>query len=47
MGKLNVDLPDDLDEAFRQEIMKRFGYRKGALRKAVIEAIKLWIEKKP
>ena len=45
MRRLNVSLPDDLDDRFRKEIGKRLGARKGSIQKAVIEAIELWIGK--
>ncbi|MEM2150964.1 MAG: hypothetical protein QW341_01935 [Candidatus Bathyarchaeia archaeon] len=45
MGKLNVIIPDDLDRRFREEVMRRIGWKKGALQQAVIEALELWIEK--
>ena len=42
---MNVILPDELEEKFRQEVGKRFGAKKGTITKAFIEAIELWIKK--
>lgn len=44
MGRLNVDLPDDLEERFRNEVGRRFGAKKGNLKKAFKEAVELWMK---
>lgn len=44
MGILNVRLDDELEQRLRLEVVRRFGGKKGALRHAVEEAIKLWLE---
>jgi hypothetical protein len=44
MGMLNVRLDDELERKLRLEVVRRFGGKKGALRQAVQEAIKLWLE---
>jgi hypothetical protein len=46
MGILNVEIPDTLENRFRQTIFQRFGGKKGDLQRAVIEAIELWIKGK-
>ena len=46
MARINVVLPDDVDNKFRKEIAKRFGVRKGNIEKAMIEAIEIWIKNK-
>jgi len=43
MGKLNIKVRDDVDTRFRKEIFKRKGMKKGNLKKAVEEAMILWI----
>jgi hypothetical protein len=43
MGKLNIKVKDDIDKRFRKEIFKRKGMKKGNLKKAVEEAMILWI----
>ena len=45
MGRILVDVVDELDLRFRELILKKFGTKKGALKMAVEEALKLWIEK--
>lgn len=46
MGRLNVILPDDLEEKFRKEVGKRFGAKRGSLSEAFREAVELWIEQR-
>ncbi len=45
MRQLHVLLPDEIDREFRRVIGERYGSRKGALGKAVLEAVILWIDK--
>jgi len=45
MGKIVVEIDDKLEKEFRHLILDVYGTRRGALTKAVEEAIKLWIEK--
>ena len=45
MGKMNIDISDELDEQFRKTVFNRFGMRKGNLTIAIEEAIKDWINK--
>jgi hypothetical protein len=44
MRRLNTQVTEDLDDRFRKEVGKRFGAKKGSLRKAVTEALELWIK---
>ena len=46
MGRIDVILPDDLEEKFRREVAKKKGMRKGNLKKAIEEAVILWMEAK-
>ena len=46
MGRINVDLPDELEKQFRLKTVERFGGKKGDLSRAVGEAVKTWIAKK-
>lgn len=46
MGRIDVELPDQLEKEFRLEVDKRFGVKKGNLTKAVQQAIRQWIENK-
>jgi len=43
MGRIDAVISDDLETKFRKEILKRFKGKKGDLKKAVKEAIELWI----
>lgn len=45
MTVINVEIPEQLDERFRQKVFERKGLRKGNLTDALVEAIELWIEK--
>lgn len=44
MARLNLVIDDELDEQFRNEVVKRMGFKKGNLQKAGAEALKMWIE---
>ena len=46
MGRINVDLPDELEKQLRIKTVERFGGKKGDLSRAVEEAVKTWIIKK-
>jgi hypothetical protein len=44
VANLNLKIDDKLDEQFRNELVKRYGMKRGNIKKAVEEAIELWIE---
>ena len=46
MGRICVDLPDELEKQFRIKTVERFGGKKGDLSRAVEEAVRTWIAKK-
>ena len=46
MGRIGVDLPDELEKQLRIKTVERFGGKKGDLSRAVQEAVKTWIIKK-
>lgn len=46
MGRISVDLPDELEKQLRFKTIERFGGKKGDLSKAVEEAIRTWTCKK-
>jgi hypothetical protein len=46
MARIVVDIDDDLNRQFRKAIIDRFGSKKGALKEAIEEAIKLWMKTK-
>ena len=43
MGRISVDIPDELEKKLRLKTIERFGGRKGDLSKAVEEAVKTWV----
>ncbi|WP_287588303.1 hypothetical protein [Candidatus Borrarchaeum sp.] len=44
MGKITVEIPDDLENEFRDVAIHKFGKKRGHLKKAGIEAIKLYVD---
>ena len=44
MGRLTVEIPDELEKKLRFKTIERFGGRKGDLSRAVEEAVKTWVE---
>ena len=45
MGRISVELSDELEKELRFKTVERFGGKKGDLSKAVEEAVKTWIIK--
>jgi hypothetical protein len=45
MGRICVDLPDELEKQLRFKTVDRFGGKKGDLSKAVGEAVRTWVAK--
>ena len=45
MGRISVDLPDELEKQLRFKTVEKFGGKKGDLSRAVREAVKTWIAK--
>jgi hypothetical protein len=43
MGRICVDLQDELEKKLRFKTIERFGGRKGDLSRAVEEAVKEWV----
>ena len=46
MGRVSVDLPDELEKQLRLKTVEKFGGKKGDLSRAVEEAVKTWVTKK-
>jgi len=44
MGSIKVNLSEELEAEFREEVFKSKGMKKGNLSLAVEEAIRLWID---
>ncbi len=45
MGFIRGVIPEELEKEFRKLAMKKFGYGKGSLSKALEEALKEWVKK--
>ena len=45
MGRILITIDDELEERFRKVVARVYGARKGAISKAIEEAIKLWLDK--
>ena len=45
MGRISVELSDELEKKLRFKTIERFGGKKGDLSRAVEEAIKEWLTK--
>jgi hypothetical protein len=46
LGRIAVDLPDELEKKLRLKTIVSFGGRKGDLSKAVEEAVTEWVAKR-
>lgn len=46
MGRIVVELDEELETTFRNEVARRLGMKKGNLKIAIEEALKEWIERK-
>jgi hypothetical protein len=46
MGRIVVELDEALEKAFRDEVARRLGMRKGNIKMALETAIKAWIEQR-
>jgi hypothetical protein len=45
MGRICVELPDELEKKLRFKAIEKFGGKKGDLSKAVAESVRTWIAK--
>jgi hypothetical protein len=45
MGRISVELPDELEKKLRFKTIERFGGKKGDLSRAVEEAVRKWVTK--
>jgi Ribbon-helix-helix domain len=43
MGRINVELPDELDKKLRFKSIEKFGGKKGDLSRAIEDAVKQWV----
>jgi len=44
MGRINANLPDELERRLRMKAAEKFVGKKGALGLAVTEAVELWLK---
>jgi hypothetical protein len=45
MARIDIIIPDDLEQRFREEVFKRLGMKRGNMTLAIQEAIEQCIEK--
>jgi len=45
MGRICVDISDEVEKRLRIKAIERFGGKKGDLSRAVEEALKIWVER--
>jgi Ribbon-helix-helix domain len=43
MGRINVELSDELEKKLRFKTIEKFGGKKGDLSRAIEEAVKKWV----
>jgi hypothetical protein len=43
LGRINVELPDELERKLRFKTIEKFGGKKGDLTRAIEEAVKKWV----
>ena len=43
MGRISVELPNELEKQLRFKTVEKFGGKKGDLTKAIEEAVKKWV----
>jgi len=46
LGKVSVILPNELEEELRRRAAEVYGYKRGFITKAIIEAIVNWLERR-
>jgi predicted transcriptional regulator len=44
MARITIELKDDLDRRLRMKVAEKYGGKKGALGKAIAEAVELWLK---
>ena len=45
MGRIGVELSDELEKKLRFKTVERFGGKKGDLSRSIEEAVKVWVAK--
>jgi len=46
VGRIFVEIPDELEKRFRMKVLELHVAKKGALGEAVREALEMWLESK-
>jgi len=46
MARFTIEIPDDLHKEFRIRVIEVYGTEKGAITKAIVEAIRVWLKQK-
>ncbi|MDE1812780.1 MAG: hypothetical protein KGI19_07460 [Thaumarchaeota archaeon] len=46
MGRIDIILPDDLEDKLKMEAGKRLGAKRGAFTEAIKDAVGLWLDPK-
>jgi len=44
LGRLVVDIDDDLEKRLRKRLLDEYGGKRGALKKAIITALEKWLK---
>ncbi len=44
MGRIDINLPDELEKKLRMEAGRRLGARRGSLTDAIVDAIEIWLD---
>lgn len=44
MGRIDINLPDDIEHELRMEAGKRLGAKRGAFTEAITEAVRVWLD---
>jgi metal-responsive CopG/Arc/MetJ family transcriptional regulator len=44
MGRIDINLPDELENKLRMEAGRRLGARRGSLTDAIVDAIETWLD---
>lgn len=44
MARINLVIDDEIDKQFRDEVARRLGMKKGNIKIAIEQAMRLWIE---
>jgi metal-responsive CopG/Arc/MetJ family transcriptional regulator len=43
MGRIDINLPDELENKLRMEVGRRMGAKRGNFNEAIMQAINMWL----